>query len=286
MTSATSTARSPAPTAQETGRQSIFDRLSTTALNSALWLWGMVTVMGQLIFMIYVFALYGGAAVHGNFMGWNKVMPRAYFAGETTGNIAIGTHLLVAALIMLAGTLQLIPQLRTRAPSFHRWNGRVYLSGAVAASISGLYMVWGRGTVGDVVQHIGTSINAVLILVFAGLALQHAIARDFSAHRRWALRLFLAVSGVWFFRVALMFWVALNHGPVGFDPTTFRGPFLSFLAFAQYVVPLTVLELYLRCRERGGTAARFGMALTLLALTIATGVGVAVATVGMWLPNI
>jgi hypothetical protein len=255
-------------------------------LTSALRFWFLVTVMGQLIFVMYVLALYGGAAVYGNFNGWNKVMPHAYVAGETTGNIAIGTHLLVAALVMLAGALQLIPQLRARAPSFHRWNGRVYLAGTVVASLSGLYMVWGRGTVGDVVQHIGTSVNAVLILVFAGMALRLAIARDFSAHRRWALRLFLAVSGVWFFRVGLMFWIAVNRGPVGFDPTTFRGPFLSFLAFAQYLLPLAVLELYLRCRERGGVAARFGMAFTLLGLALATGVGVAVATVGMWLPNI
>lgn len=286
MTSATSTVRATARPARETARPGILDPLSSTALTSALRFWFLVTVMGQLIFVMYVLALYGGAAVHGNFKGWNKVMPHAYVAGETTGNIAIGTHLLVAALIMLAGALQLIPQLRARAPSFHRWNGRVYLAGAVVASLSGLYMVWGRGTVGDVVQHIGTSVNAVLIMVFAGMALRLAIARDFSAHRRWALRLFLAISGVWFFRVGLMFWIAVNRGPVGFDPTTFRGPFLSFLAFAQYLLPLAVLELYLRCRERGGVAARFGMAFTLLGLALATGVGVAVATVGMWLPNI
>ena len=260
-------------------------RLSATALTSAVSFWFLVTLIGQLIFVVYVVALYGGAAINGNLKGWNKVMPHGYVAGDTAGNIALGAHLLLAAIIMLAGALQLIPQVRARMPAFHHWNGRVYLTGAVVASLTGFYMIWFRGTVGDVIQHLGTSLNALLILVFAGLTLRRALARDFVAHRRWALRLFLSVSGVWFFRIGLMFWIVVNRGPVGFNPETFEGPFLSFLAFAQYLLPLTVLELYLYCRQRGRVATSLAMAVLMLGLTIATGVGVAVATMGMWLPK-
>ncbi len=288
MTSDTSTAATFSSKAHEHAslRKIALNKLSSTALKSAVSFWFLVTVIGQLIFVVYIAVLYGSSAMLGKFTGWNKVMLHGYVAGDTAGNMALGTHLLLAAVILLAGALQLIPLVRARIPSFHRWNGRIYLCGAVIASLTGLYMVWVRGTVGDVVQHIGTSVNAVLILMFAGMAVRLALAHDFPAHRRWALRLFLSVGGVWFFRVGLMFWIAVNRGPAGFDPKTFQGPFLSFLAFAQYLLPLAILQLYLHCRERDNAVANLSMAATLLGLGIATAVGVAMATVGMWLPNI
>lgn len=255
------------------------------ALNASARLWFAATLAGQLMFGLYVVALYGGAVVHGDLHGWNAVMPHGYVPGQHAGNTAIAVHLLLAAVIMLGGALQLVPQLRTLAPAFHRWNGRVYLSGAVLASVSGIYMIWFRGTVGDTTQHIGTTVNGLLVLLCAAQALRHALAREFDAHRRWALRLFLCVSGVWFFRIGLMCWLALNGGPAGFDPQTFTGPFLSFLAYAQYLLPLAVLELYLLSRKRGGTLARGGMTALLLLATGVTGVGSVVATIGMWLPR-
>jgi len=93
-------------------------------------------------------------------------------------------------------------------------------------------------------------------------------------------------SGVWFFRVGLMLWVLLNKGPAGFDPKTFQGPFLTFWAFGQYLLPLAVLELYLRARDRGGAPARLAMAAGLFVLTVAMGVGIVVATMGLWLRHI
>ncbi len=114
-----------------------------------------------------------------------------------------------------------MPWVRRRAPAFHRWNGRLYLLTALTISAAGLYIVWFRGSIGDLGQHLGISLNAVLILVCASFALRHAIARNIAVHRRWALRLFLVVSGVWFFRIGLMAWLIVNHGPVGFDMKTF-----------------------------------------------------------------
>ena len=103
---------------------------------------------------------------------------------------------------------------------------------------------------------------------------------------RWALRLFVVVSGVWFFRVGLMLTLLLFKGPIGFDPTTFQGPLVTFLSFAQYLLPLAVLELYLRMQERGSVLARFGTAATLSGLTVAMGAGIFGATMTLWLPNI
>ena len=258
---------------------------SFSVLNWTARLWFVVTCAGQLMFGTYVAVLYGGAALHGKSGDWNTVMTHGYVAGESMGNRIVAIHLLMAALVMLGGALQLVPTLRTRAPALHRWNGRLYLAGAVLASLSGLYMLWFRGAVGDLAQHLGTSVNSLLILVCAAQTLRHAIARDLAAHRRWALRLYLCVSGVWFFRVGLMFWIAVNGGPAGFDPDKFTGPALSFLAFAQYLLPLAILEVYLRGHHHARVAARLGTAGLLMLSTAVTGAGVVVATLGMWLPR-
>jgi hypothetical protein len=261
---------------------SVADRV----LNIATRFWFVIAVGGQWIFAYYVAAFYGGAALRGDLQAWNKVMPHGYVPGDIAGNIAIAVHLFLAFVIIVGGPLQLIPQIRRHAPAFHRWNGRVYMPAVFLTSLAGLYMVWSRGTVGDVVQHLGITLDAILIMVFAVLALRYAMAREIQTHRRWALRLFMVVNAVWFFRVGLMFWIVVNQGPVGFDPKTFKGPFLSFWAFADYLLPLAILELYFRTRDRAGATGRFAMAAALFVLTIALGIGIVVATMGMWLPRI
>lgn len=84
-------------------------------------------------------------------------------------------------------------------------------------------------------------------------------------------------------RVRLLIW----QRPVGFDAQTFVGPFLSTLAFAQFVVPLAILELYFRAqRPTGGTAMRWGVAALLWVLTLATAAGIFGAYMAMWRPHL
>lgn len=82
-----------------------------------------------------------------------------------------------------------------------------------------------------------------------------------------------------------MAWIALNQGPAGFDPKKFEGPFLTFLAFAQYLLPLVLLEAYLRIRDHGGSRARLAMAGVLGGATLLTALGIGAATMIMWLPR-
>ena len=267
--------------------KTFFARIARPALQLSAALWFLVAVLGQLIFVIYIFGFYGRAALQGNFQAWNNVMPRGYVPGDTVGNLAISVHLLFAAAITLAGAAQLTPQLRAYAPRLHRWIGRGYISAAVLMSVSGLLMVWTRSTVGDLSQHIAISLNALMILVSAGLALRYAMARRIDVHRRWALRLFVSVSGVWFFRIGLMLWIVLNQGPAGFDPKTFTGPFLTCLAFGVYVVvPWALLELYLRAQASRKTYVHLAMAGGLALNTLLMLLGVASATALMWLPRL
>lgn len=266
---------------------SAWTRRAGPSLRAAAAFWFAVTALGQLIFATYIAGFYGRSIVAGQPQRWNQVMPHGYVAGDTYFNLILGLHLAFAFVITVGGVLQLIPALRRRVPALHRWTGRAYLAAAAVMSLGGLSMVWGRGVVGDLPQHIAISLNALLILGCAATAWRHARARRFDVHRRWALRLFLAVSGVWFFRVGLMAWIVVNQGPAGFDEKTFAGPFLTALAFGVYVVlPLGVLELYFRAQRSGRPRAQYAMAGGLALLTLLMGVGIAAATAFMWLPKL
>jgi Predicted membrane protein (DUF2306) len=261
-------------------------RIAKPALDAAAASWYVVTVLGQLLFVVYVAGFYGRSALEGRPEDWNKVLPHGYTPGDTLGNLVLGAHLAFAVVITLGGALQLLPQLRRHMPQFHRWNGRVYLASALIMSLGGLTMMFTRKGVGDFLQYIGIGLNAVLILVFAGLALYHVRARRYDEHRRWALRLFLAVSGVWFFRIGLMAWIAVNQGPVGFDPKTFTGPFLAFLSFAQYLLPLALLQLYFLARRSRYAHAQLAMAAGLGLATLVTAGGSVAAAMFMWMPRL
>lgn len=262
-------------------------------LAAAAAFWFSIAFTGHLIFVLYIVALYGVSLIQGDFERWNAMMPVGYTEGDITGNIFIGLHLLLAAIISIGGPLQIIPKLRAWVPRFHRWNGRVYVTTAVIISFTGFYLTWIRGSSGvpfiidgAFFMDIAITINGILIILFAGIAIRYAMARNFAVHRKWALRLFMVVSGVWFFRVGLMLWLLIHQRPAGFDPATFQGSFLTFLSFAQYLLPLLFLEIYFWAQERAGQTGKIGTAVLIAVLTIAMGAGIFGATMGMWLPNI
>lgn len=260
-------------------------------LNISVKTWFLVAVIGQYIFAYYIAVSYGSSAVTGDFDNWNETLTHGYVPGETMGNFTLAAHLLIAAIITIGGPLQFVSEIRARFPIFHRWNGRIFISTALIMSITGLYLSYsGRNLVGDgdLPQLIAITIGAFLIIIFALLAFRTAVARDFKAHRGWALRLFLLVNGVWFFRIGLMFWLFINNGPAGFDIEAFRGPFLTFLAFAVFsgVLTLTILELYLIAQAKAGIYWKFSVAFLLFGLTIIMGIGIFAATMGLWLPRV
>jgi uncharacterized membrane protein len=254
------------------------------ALKAAARFWFAVTVVGQLIFAFTVASFYALTAVRGDYHKWN--FTNGYIPGFSMGNTAVIMHVASAAIVMLAGAVQLVPQIRSRFPAFHRWNGRIYILTAVTLSVAGLYMTWFRGSVGDLSIHLGSTVNAVLIWLCGGMALRYALARDFRTHRRWALRFFLVVSASWFFRIGFFLSFLIFKGPFGFDPSTFRGPFLTFMSFAQFLVPLAVLEIYLRAQDRPGALRRIATAGMLFALTLVMSAGLFAVATAVWVPQV
>lgn len=243
--------------------------LPDATLNMAIALWFVVTVAGQWVFLYYLVAFYGPGAVTGDLESWNR-HPMAgplYVPGDLWGNIAFAAHVALAAIITFGGALQLIPQIRRRVIAVHRWNGRVFMVTAMLASLAGLYMVWFRAdTNGKAVDDVIISVNGLLILAFCVLAWRAAAARNIASHRRWALRTFMVVNGVFWLRLGFSAWIVITQS----EPSP-----LTFYIFtaASYLLPLAFTELYLATKERGG-AAQVSMAGLVFAATLYMAVGI------------
>jgi tetratricopeptide (TPR) repeat protein len=258
--------------------------VANTTLNVAARSWFVVTVVGQLFFAFAIASFYTLTALRGDYHGWN--FTHGFVPGVTKGNWAVVMHLASAVAIMLAGAAQLVPQLRSRFPIFHHWNGRIYMLAAVTLSAAGMYMTWVRGSVGDLPQRLGSTLNVILIWLFAALALRYAVARDFKTHRRWALRLFLVVSGSFFYRIGFFLALAINKGPFGFDPATFTGPFPTIMSFANYLFPLAILEIYFQAQDRPGVLRRMATASLLFVLTLGMIAGLFAVSLAIWMPQV
>lgn len=257
-------------------------------LNLAAITWFIVTTAGQWAFGCYILAFYGVSTAAGDFDRWNEVLPHGYVKGDWAGNVVVGVHVLLAAILVFGGPMQLMPFFRRTFPGVHRWLGRIYVTTAVTVAAGGFVMVWTRGAVGDRVQHVSISIQTVYIVIFALLAWRQARVRQFGSHRKWALRLFMVVSGVWFFRIGLMCWLVIHGRPAGFDPQTFSGPFLTALAVFVYALPvsLLLLELYFYAQMSMKPIAVAVVALLIFVVTVLMSLGIFGAIAGMWLPRI
>lgn len=244
-------------------------------------------LLAQGVFVLYLLGSYGRSTLRGDVAAWSKFSAKGWIPGDIAGNTAMAVHVSLAVLVLLAGAIQVIPALRRRAPRLHRWSGRVYLSGCLISAVTGLSLVWGRGTVGDLSQHVAISINAVLVAGCASMAWRTARARDFAAHRTWAMRTFVTAGGVLYFRLLLALWLVIFRGPVGFDARTFSGPFLTTLAFTVYVFgPLMVYETYRVALNDTRRLTGAGATVLMSVVTLAMVAGSGAALLVLWLPRL
>jgi hypothetical protein len=247
--------------------------------------WFSVFLVGQLFFAVYIILRYWRGAYQGHFERWNHLAPNLYFPGNPFRSALFGLHALIAAVVSLLGPLQLIPELRRRAPRLHRICGRIYIYFAFAIGLDGIILVWRPGATGDHLAHAIVSVNALIILLCAFFAIRTAMKRDIRSHNRWAVHLFIAMSGVWMFRIFLMLWLTIWGKPVGFDPDPFTGPFLIVLGLFVYIFPQLVVLAYFKAREAKSPGRKLPFSLLLLLVAAAMVIGLYGAIMKMWLPR-
>jgi hypothetical protein len=246
--------------------------------------WFISAFAGQALFAVYIFFNYGLSTLQGNTASWNESLFNGLIQGDRLGNALLAVHLFLAFLITLSGPLQLIPAIRNRARAFHRWNGRAYILIALVVSAGAILLQAIRPAFGGLTNQILQSINGGVIFACALLAWQAARGRRFAAHRRWATRLFLAASGVWFLRVMMMAW-AIPTGGAGLGEEL-DGPAGRAAMLGQTLIPLGVYQIYLWAEESRSELAKYATAGLVSLLTFVMLGGILGATMVMWLPRI
>lgn len=248
-------------------------------------LWFLAVVAGQWLFVYYILAAYMPPTLSGAWESWDDTgLIHGFIEGDWPGNLGFISHVLLAAVITLGGTLQLIPQLRQRLPVVHRWTGRTFLAASVFMAVGGIALIWGRGTRLNDVTGMATTLDGILILVAAGFALYNIRMRRIDRHRRWAMRLFIFVSGVWYLRVGYMAWgIATGGAGIG---DRMNGPVDYAMAYACFLLPWAVLELYLQASDSRSVAAKLVMAGGMVAAAAITALGVFGAWLVMWSPHV
>ena len=115
------------------------------------------------------------------------------------------------------------------------------------------------------------------------MTLKNARTARIERHRRWAVRLFLVVNGVWFERIGYAAWMILARGPVGIGKHM-DGPFDILWGFGAFLLPLLCFELYEQVTRHSGLMAKSAMAAALLAASVVTAVGSVGAYLWIWRP--
>lgn len=240
---------------------------SNKYLNKAVYALFYIGLAGQAAFAIYIFGHLGLSAFNQDWEVWTKGMANGIIEGDRMGNTALILHIFLAFIITVGGPLQFIPALRSKQRTFHKWNGRIYIVSVLLTSIFALYLVWARPIViGGVVGNIAITGNALLIILFGSMTWRTGIQRRFAVHRKWAIRTFIVVLGVWFFRIGFGTWFLVTGFKAPGVSQDLTGWFDSTLYFASYIGPLLVAELYMRIKdsENAKSKIRFTIFLILL----------------------
>ncbi|RVU35375.1 DUF2306 domain-containing protein [Rheinheimera riviphila] len=246
--------------------------------------WWLLALIGQWLFASYIAVRYGGPVLDGNYAAVNQgnhIM--GYQPGATTHNLVYFSHILPAILLSICGILQLIPQIRQRWPQVHHWNGRIFMTLGISGALTGLYLTWGSGSRLSDVGAIGITLNGLLIPLAIVLAWRYAVARNFAAHRRFAVHSFLLVNGVWSFRLYLYGWFVLNQGPNG-NTRYLDGTADIFFSFACYVVPMLLAELVFWGQRQPNAGRKWCVAAVVTLGALLTLIGIVAVTMATWWP--
>ncbi len=237
------------------------------------------------IFAVYILVFYGGAIPAGTMGDWDAVLPHLYDPGTGSSVLAMGTHLLFGAVLLILGPIQFVRRLRLNAPSVHRWIGRVYCFSALAAGLAGTTFILIEGTVGGGIMSVGFGLYGVLMVVAAVQTVRHARQGRIGFHRIWAARLFALVIGSWLYRMDYGIWLTAAGGLGHTD--SFTGPFDHVMDFFFYVPNLVVADLLVAAPlRRVPDPVRWAATMSICLVAGFTAIATVLFARSYWIPHI
>jgi hypothetical protein len=153
--------------------------------------------------------------------------------------VGLPVHVVGAGIALILGPFQFHRGLRTRAPTAHRWTGRLYVLACVVGGVAGGLIaptsaagpIAGAGFLALAVAWVGSTL----------MAWRAATRRDFVAHERWMVRSFALTLAA----VTLRIYSPLSLIATGGD---FFGPY-RVIAWACWIPNLVAAELWLRAKR-------------------------------------
>ncbi|RYZ04857.1 MAG: DUF2306 domain-containing protein [Myxococcales bacterium] len=97
-------------------------------------------------------------------------------------------HVMGAATALLVSPLQLLPRLREKAPSVHRWLGRVYVLACMVGGVAGALLA--AGSAAGPVASVGFGMLSLLWLYVTTAGFLSALRGRLAEHRVWMIRSF------------------------------------------------------------------------------------------------
>lgn len=273
------------PKLEKTMSSRLQSALPLKIFTSSQKIWFITLLIAQLSFVVYLSAGYGLTSLSEGLSAWTDFNDTAYVSGDTLGNSMYAVHVLLAIVMMMGGSLQLIPALRNRFRTFHRYNGRVFVLLACTISIAGMYLIISRGTVGNTLLHALTGFSGVMVIVASFFAIKAARSKRFDLHQRWALHLFLAANGVLFFRLFLFAWLMI-FGTLGINTENFTGPTVLCISVLSYLIPHVLVQALWYVNKHRQSWSLISISSTLLLISASFAVGLLGLVVGNWYPNV
>jgi uncharacterized membrane protein len=191
--------------------------------------WGLLTFLSVGV---------GGYALFHVATGFAFVPPEVKANGFLTP-LGLETHIAASAIAMTLGGFQFLKILRTKAPSIHRWMGRIYIAACLVGGIAGLSIAL-YSSAGPIAGW-GFFTLAALWLLTTGMAWISALRRDFVAHERWMIRSFALTFAAVTLRLQL---------PLAFILDTGFEPAYRVIAWSAWVPNLIVAEIWIALRRR------------------------------------
>lgn len=197
--------------------------------------------------VVLVVAIVFGAVLMYPYLGLSIDDSRIEVQGELH-YAALVAHIFTAAIALILGPLQFLPQIR-RQRGTHRAIGRTYLlAGVLPSALIGLPVaLWS----GRPITQIGLTVASVLWILTAILAFRAARRRDFVAHGAWMMRnyalTFLAVTA----RVLVPVLLVAQALLTGSEADTVRELAPDMIPVGQtlgWIVNLVVAEVLIRRR--------------------------------------
>lgn len=114
---------------------------------------------------------------------------------------AIAAHMVFGGLALIAGALNYRHDIRRARPMLHRRVGLLYVGASVLSAAAGGWLA--HFAMGGLANRFGFGLLALATLTTTALALQHALGRDFVAHRAWMIRSYACILAAVTLRIEL-----------------------------------------------------------------------------------